>query len=49
MYSNHAYNNHQDTQWGRANKTTLLPLIGLQNKAVRTTLKMTKLKQQYLF
>jgi len=32
----HSYLTYSILNWGRANKTTLLPLIGLQNKAVRT-------------
>jgi len=32
----HSYLTYSILNWGRANKTTLLPLIRLQNKAVRT-------------
>ena len=32
----HSYLTYSILIWGRANKTTLLPLIRLQNKAVRT-------------
>jgi len=42
----HSYLTYSLLNWGRANKTTLLPLIGLQNKAVRA-LEYKKLKQLY--
>jgi len=32
----HSYLTNSKLNWGRANKTTLLPLIRLHNKAVRT-------------
>jgi len=32
----HSYLTYSILNWGRASKTTLLPLIRLQNKAVRT-------------
>ena len=43
----HSYLTYSIHNWGRANKTTLLPLIRLQNKAVRT-LKYNKTKTTVL-
>jgi len=44
----HAYLTYSILNWGRANKTTLLPLIRLQNKAVRT-LEYNKTKTTVLY
>jgi len=42
----HSYLTYLILNWGRADKTTLLPLIRLQNKAVRT-LEYNKTKNNY--
>ena len=44
----HSYLTYSILNWGRANKTTLLPLIRLQNKAVRT-LEYNKTKTTVLY
>jgi len=44
----HSYLTYSILNWGRANKTTLLPLIRLQNKAVRT-LEYNKTKTTILY
>ena len=44
----HYYLSYSILNWGRANKTTLLPLIRLQNKAVRT-LEYSKTKTTILY
>ena len=44
----HSYLTYSILNWGRANKTTLLPLIRLQNKAVRT-LEYSKTKTTILY
>jgi len=44
----HSYLTYSILNWGRANKTTLLPLIRLQNKAVRT-LEYKKTKTTILY
>ena len=44
----HSYLTYSILNWGRANKTTLLPFIRLQNKAVRT-LKCNKTKTTILY
>jgi len=44
----HSYLTYSILNWGRANKTTLLPLLRLQNKAVRT-LEYNKTKATILY
>jgi len=44
----HSYLTYSILNWERANKTTLLPLIRLQNKAV-TTLEHNKTKTAVLY
>jgi len=44
----HSYLTYSIPNWGRANKTTLLPLIRLQNKTVRT-LEYNKTKTAVLY
>jgi len=44
----HSYSTYSILNWGRANKMTLLPLIRLQNKAVRT-LEYNKTKTTVLY
>jgi len=44
----HSYLTYSILNWGRVNKTTLLPLIRLQNKAVRT-LEYNKTKTTILY
>jgi len=44
----HSYLTYSILNWGRANKTTLLPLIRLQNRAVRT-LEYNKTKTTVLY